>query len=1651
MNTMATRHIYHPLKWVKPEFDATIKSIHHLLKTYSEEKNSDTSLESLHEITSNLRLLRGSLEILEFYGVSLLIECMQNAVKALGNKNTPRKDDVFEALLQATLALESYIDKLHQDHHDLPLSLLPVMNDIRASINEPLLSESALFLPNLSIVPKAPNNSPASDNEACLTNSALSLRPYYQAALLTWFRDPSDQLSMQQMKLVAKNLESSSLTPRNRQIWWIMGGLYEALSDKGLNVNISLKLLLAQTDRILKSLSQDNSQYFEKSPPIDLLKNALYYVSQASSNGQRVKILKKVYNLNNVIPSVQDLSRYRKALNSPNSNSLQAIAKELQKSLDQIKATIAHFARNTPENTEALKNTIIPLKHISDTLSLLGMGNEKKILQVLLDRLNNIVNSPTPPNREAIFEVGSATLHAESAINNLGTKNLNSDSSTTQSTSEDDNASSINADNERRILTGKTAEAAKANIVEIKHKVLAHLFGGEKRQDSIAEIPALFFQIRGSMIMLNNPHLPEIMDSLNQYVENTLLTENNNTETQYDVFAEAIISLEYYLDSLIEEKEPDTNILRVTYDSLSALGYPVHLPKIEEQPDASVTHINEISKRLSATTDTAKKHTISSDAPQTKQPPEKKQNTAANNVLPFSIEENDREIKAIFSEEAFAELEKMDSSLKILKLNPGDTKTLSTIREIFHTLKGSGKIAGATLTSEIASSADDYVALVLCKSIQIEQQGVTLLSDAQTLLYQSIDDFCQKKPDKDAALVFQKRVSALITAQTLNSIKENKSETTDFQATQTNTEGDALNNVSNKEKSEEAVNDKPQENEPKLTSDEAQFAIPATEQSMETTPDEDFDLIAIFMEEAVELIEKGHGIISNTKEIDDQFLSAMQRLLHTIKGSARMAGVTSVGNIAHALESVFESIIAKKISLPDSIQALTLESLDIINDIIEDIQSGADLRPYNDLLIKLENTSKLKKTNTPSEKTQEPEITVAKSVDTDLAPESEQNKKTNTDNKATAPKDSNATDKITRKKEEPQKTKAQTKSNAHKKRNVATHKSFKKTDPIKVDPAVLDKLVDFATEESAISNRIDEHIASSKASLFELDKAIARTLTQMRDLQFESHNSRPEQKQDSEDDLNLSAFSETQKVAQRLMESIGDIEKLHGTLMRLTLESDSLVQTQKKIHNQLHETLLNTRMVTFSVQTQRMQRILRQTCNELNKKAKLSLEGTDGAIDRSMLDMIMGPLEHIIRNAIAHGIEPPRERSKLNKAKAGSVHISFSKDKAEHLIIISDDGAGLNLDNIRSKAIEKNLIDENCTYSDDEIANLIFEPGLSTNDKISQIAGRGIGMDVVLNTIHDLGGSISIATEKGKGSTFTIRLPFTLSRNHTLIIKSGNNSYALPSASVENTFSVSLDELKSFYEAESPGYTFNANKYPLWYIDALLNNAETRLPSASDQANIILIKFGQKRIALHVDKISETKDVVLKPNSPQLSDVAGIAGATVMGDGKVVLIIDIPSLTKLADSKANSKRKLLFAEDAKQNDKTITTMVVDDSITVRKVTERFLSRKGIKTLLAKDGIDALKALDKSLPDVMLLDIEMPGMDGLELAKRLKSTERLRHIPIIMITSRTGKRHRNAASEIGVDVFLGKPYQETELLSHIQNLTHKQIDEAIQTS
>jgi chemosensory pili system protein ChpA (sensor histidine kinase/response regulator) len=417
-----------------------------------------------------------------------------------------------------------------------------------------------------------------------------------------------------------------------------------------------------------------------------------------------------------------------------------------------------------------------------------------------------------------------------------------------------------------------------------------------------------------------------------------------------------------------------------------------------------------------------------------------------------------------------------------------------------------------------------------------------------------------------------------------------------------------------------------------------------------------------------------------------------------------------------------------------------------------------------------------------------------------------------------------------------------------------------------------------------------------------------------------------------------------------------------------------------------------------------------------------------------------------LRNALAHGIESPSERVEVDKRKKGQLTLSVQREGTEMIVTIQDDGRGLNLHKIREKALSLGLIEADTPLSDDETMQLILSSGFSTADNVSQIAGRGVGMDVVNNEIRSLKGRLSIASEAGKGTTFTIRLPLSLSVTMALLVQVEQEKFAIPLNSVYAGERITVRDVKQMLDTHHPEYSYNGEQYDFFSLSKLLDKPLALPTNLKQQMPLLLFRSGELRIALLIDHIISTREIVIKSVGPQLGQISAITGATVLGDGQVVFILDVPILvdTYTGDLGTDKEAETLDAELAAFTEGSRIAMVVDDSITMRKASGNLLKRLGFEVMTAKDGVDALSQLHEQKPDVILLDVEMPRMDGFEFASIVRKDEAFRHLPIVMITSRTGQKHRDRAREIGVNEYLGKPYQEEELVNTLQSLLSIQL-------
>ena len=553
----------------------------------------------------------------------------------------------------------------------------------------------------------------------------------------------------------------------------------------------------------------------------------------------------------------------------------------------------------------------------------------------------------------------------------------------------------------------------------------------------------------------------------------------------------------------------------------------------------------------------------------------------------------------------------------------------------------------------------------------------------------------------------------------------------------------------------------------------------------------------------------------------------------------------------------------------------------------------------------------------------------------------------------------------------------------------------------------------------------------------ELEQTVARLREQLRKLEIETeaqiiagHQNTLVAKEF--DPLELDQYSNIQQLSRALAESANDLDSIKDLLRSLTTEAESLLVQQSRVTAELQDGLMRTRMVPFERHVPRLTRLVRQVAQEAGKRAELSVEGASGELDRQVLEKMLPPLEHMLRNAVVHGIEEPDVRLGNGKPATGRITIRLHREGAEMVIDVADDGAGLDVEAIRRKAYELELLHPGKKVSDEEIMGLILTSGFSTAGRLTQAAGRGVGMDVVANEVKKLGGSLRISSVTGEGTNFTVRLPFTLAITQALIVRTGDEVYALPLPSVEGVARIPRSELENLLSQSEPSYQYGEQTYRFRHLGMYLGGQAAVLPKDEAFVPVILVRAGDVSAALLTDEMLASREIVVKSVGPQLASIRGISGATILGDGRIVLILDINALVRSGAPVVELKKAAPAPGDARP-----VALVIDDSITVRRVTERFLQRHGMRVLTAKDGLDAISALQDTKPDVILLDIEMPRMDGYEFASHVRNDERYSDVSIIMITSRVGDKHRARAIELGVNDYLGKPYQDAQLLEAIQ--------------
>ncbi|MEQ1805869.1 MAG: response regulator, partial [Burkholderiaceae bacterium] len=835
-----------------------------------------------------------------------------------------------------------------------------------------------------------------------------------------------------------------------------------------------------------------------------------------------------------------------------------------------------------------------------------------------------------------------------------------------------------------------------------------------------------------------------------------------------------------------------------------------------------------------------------------------------------------------------------------------------------------------------------------------------------------------------------------------------------------------------------------------------------TEDDIDASDAVDAELFPIFEEEALELLPQLAGSLRDwiARPSDTSNADACMRTLHTLKGGARLAGAMRLGELAHRLESRIERLLAQPAASTEDIEKLQSHG-DALSQVFDALRNR-DAQAYAQAAAAI-----AEPTQAPGPGASEPVAPAAatppefagggpatraqalaplvpmaevatpvfKAPVMEAAPPAARPPPRTASPGAASGIDWSRFENAS----------AQPKAPAERTANQAQS-------AVRVRTPLLDKLVNQAGEVSIARTRIESQVSLIKGSVGDLTENLERLRTQLRDIELQAEtqmSSRLEAAKGASknfDPLEFDRFTRFQEVTRMMAESVNDVATVQRTLQRSLENTEDELVAQARMTRELQGDLLRTRMVEFEGLSDRLYRVVRQAAKELGKQVRLDIVGGSIEIDRGVLDRITGAFEHVLRNCVTHGIEMPQARAAAGKDPTGLIVVTVTHEGNEVAVEFRDDGAGLNLARIRERGIAMGLLDAAKPYTDAELANLIFASGFSTAASVTELAGRGVGMDVVRSEVNAIGGRIRTATRANQGTSFKLILPLTTAVTQVLMLRCGSTAVAVPSTLIEIVRRATPAEID---QAHTSGlYALGERQMPFFWLGSLLQLSARTVEAVGRTRTVVVIRSAQKRIAVQVDEVLGNQEVVVKNLGPQLSRVPGLAGITLLASGAVALIYNPVALATLYGDPARvatltalqSPQEAAGAGAADEVALAPMVLVVDDSLTVRRVTQRLLVREGYRVVLAKDGLDALEKLAEERPQVVLCDIEMPRMDGFELVRTIRNSANLRELPVIMITSRIAQKHRDLAAELGVDHYMGKPYSEEDLLSLIAHYT-----------
>ncbi len=1679
-----------PLSWVKDEIDQSLKKV---LTSFKEVSENPSEFASLRFTIAHLYQVSGALDMVGLEGCKRYCSEIEKLTNKLEKQLIPVTQSVMADLINAVETLSQYLQDLMNGMQDMPTRLYATLKPVVEAQQESL-DESELFFPDTDV--SAPKDLPTNPiEESAIPIFVADQRAIFQKSLLEWLRTKSAEALDQMREAVAK-VQQVQNKSAPRTLWWAATAFTDALAQEKVAAHAGAKKLCRKLDRQLGNMALG-----ETKAPSQLLRDLLYYVAISDRSSEIISGVKSLFELDSTLPrqsedgeagfssaaeraaiaqlhadlpGLKDLwSGISVTAVEENDADVQAFITKLEHIINTLQESVGnqnvvnlfnlvyatvqslradkrkfnesslievaaslnlleyccdHYQRLDAEVQQKVITQASRLQSVIDGVQLapavdafatskLETGVVSAVAKQIIAALALVEKAldaffRNPENVDALDEAGKPLQQIIAAFDMLEMPVLKSIAQFSAAFIDYFNSEAVNQRGnelsnenfelvaESLSMLGLYAEELPNIRAESERALSDALQRLERAAAALALVVADHVKVEQAVEALNDKGAVEaapVYMATSRPAAPILdaVTDKAVDEELQDIFLaeaeEVLVSLAQNLQALrVNATDGDAlTEVRRAYHTLKGSGRTVGLVGMGEVAWSVESLLNLVMERKAFPTQPILAFVEKVSAEFANWVEElRQQHQVTLNPGPYQSQANDlaaefeqalsgakpaaqkeevliggtrklsRAFFDIFLSEAQQHLETLVDAQKALVVDSADLPTDDS-RRAAHTLGSNALTAGFKPIGDLARALEHW--LDEHNSTWTEQH-VSLYGNVVKALADGLEKAkALKNPKSTRALIIAlgESTAAMLAAAAL------QAEAAVLEVQKAEKKGKKSKAKADKAKSAAVVAEQAPAIEAVSESVVVGNVVDAKSSAEQTAVRKEAlvnnELLALFVEEARELVPQIgkdlRGWRANPQEAE--YADSLQRALHTLKGSARMAGQAAIGDSVHGMEDHVIRALRSAVT-SDDFDGMFAE-FDRIGYMLEYLIGGSKQ--------------------------------VEDAAERDVA-------------KPAVPK----------------------------------RQAERKTQFLRMRADVLDRLINEAGEVSIMRSRMDREMQNFKQSSTDLTDSISRLRAYLRELEIEaetqlqSRMSLLQEANETFDPLEFDRFTRLQELTRMMAESVNDVATIqHGLLLNLD-QTDAALQQQNRMNRELQQGLMSVRMLPFATITERLQRIVRQTARELHKRVEMTIEGENTEMDRGVLDKMGAPLEHLLRNAVAHGLESAEERAKLGKPEVGHIRLKVSLENDEITLVITDDGAGVNLAKVKQKAIERGMFTPDQEISDQALMTVIFEPGFSTADSVSQIAGRGVGLDAVRSDIAALGGRIDVSNATGLGAMFNIYLPVTLSVAQVVLARAGNKVFAIPSVMVEQVQKLKQSDLANAYSANRIDWA--GREYPLHFLSKLIGDNEHTAQSHT-YTPVILLRSGSYRTALHVDEIIGNQEVVMKPMGTQLSHVPGMIGATVLGDGAIILVINPVLLANREALSVGAIKVTTVAPVVEQLKKV--ALVVDDSLTMRKVLSRVLEREDFEVVTANDGMDAIQKLQQVSPDIILTDIEMPRMDGFEFSRYVRDNEATSKTPLIIISSRTAEKHRNVAAEIGVDAFLGKPVQDEELIAQVNAL------------